>query len=83
MKESVHAPLVYPKPYPVKDIEEESDTEVGVDGSEKQYSQARPPTWDKSERADKNLPTPLDKEWEEDVTPLHPAKADDEDQGEA
>jgi hypothetical protein len=35
---------------------------IGTDGSEKQYSNANPPTWDKSERADKNLPDPLLKE---------------------
>lgn len=35
---------------------------IGIDGSEKQYSNANPPTWDKSERADKNLPDPKSEE---------------------
>jgi hypothetical protein len=40
---------------------------IGTDGSEKQYSDANPPTWDKSERADNNLPDPqlLEKNNEE------------------
>lgn len=78
MKESVHSASVKPKKKSVTDIELESDAEIGVDGSEKKYSRARPPTWDKSERADTNLPTPKDHEWEEDVTHQHPSKQHDE-----
>lgn len=76
MKESVHAPLVKPKKDASDDIELEADANVGKDGSEQKYSNARPPTWDKSERADKNLPTPRDEEWENDVTKQHPAEKD-------
>lgn len=50
------------------------DAKIGNDGSEKTYSKARPPTWDKSERADSNLPSPTDDEWENEVTHDHPAK---------
>lgn len=50
------------------------DGRTGNDGSEKMYSRASPPTWDKSERADANLPSPTDDEWENEVTHDHPAK---------
>jgi len=41
-----------------REKEIEIASRIGTDGSEKQYSKANPPTWDKSERADRNLPDP-------------------------
>lgn len=50
--------------------------DLGEDDSEHSYANANPPTWSKSERADKNLPNPSGEEWEDSVTCEHPAKHD-------